>query len=331
MQDVVIPVDTTNSCLCQNRPCVCSELVRRMVPLRLSNMTDNQYYVYRSTVLESAIQTAIYGESLSHVSSSSQTASTYRKPRNALVSRCYKRNTERNNNTRKTASKNRRYICSICYRAFDYKHVLQNHQRTHTGEKPFACKCCNKRFTRDHHLKTHMRLHTGEKPYSCDDCGKKFVQVANLRRHVRVHTGEKPYKCNFENCKLSFSDSNQLKAHRLIHTDERPFVCIYCHVSFRRKHHLLSHNERCAERRNAMMVTNDSDENRPGSSGSSRSTATNRSSGSSRIINESSSSNDSSASGSRSGSDLVVTNRLPVQTEPEDLSINRNIVQRAVL
>jgi hypothetical protein len=86
------------------------------------------------------------------------------------------------------------FTCNVCNRSFGYKHVLQNHERTHTGEKPFECKECHKRFTRDHHLKTHMRLHTGEKPYSCTHCDRQFVQVANLRRHLRVHTGERPYK-----------------------------------------------------------------------------------------------------------------------------------------
>jgi len=69
------------------------------------------------------------------------------------------------------------FSCSICHRTFGYKHVLQNHERTHTGEKPFECKQCGKRFTRDHHLKTHMRLHTGEKPYNCTHCDRQFVQV----------------------------------------------------------------------------------------------------------------------------------------------------------
>ena len=55
------------------------------------------------------------------------------------------------------------FTCGVCNRSFGYKHVLQNHERTHTGEKPFECKECHKRFTRDHHLKTHMRLHTGMK------------------------------------------------------------------------------------------------------------------------------------------------------------------------
>lgn len=139
----------------------------------------------------------------------------------------------------KESSRDRPFTCEVCNRSFGYKHVLQNHERTHTGEKPFECQECHKRFTRDHHLKTHMRLHTGERPYHCEHCDRQFVQVANLRRHLRVHTGERPYGC--DHCSAKFSDSNQLKAHVLIHTNEKPFECEKCHGRFRRRHHLLHH------------------------------------------------------------------------------------------
>ena len=143
------------------------------------------------------------------------------------------------NNGREYNGKDKVFTCKTCNRSFGYKHVLQNHERTHTGEKPFECKVCHKRFTRDHHLKTHMRLHTGEKPYSCTHCDRQFVQVANLRRHLRVHTGERPYKCDV--CLSCFSDSNQLKAHILIHKGEKPFTCDKCNGKFRRRHHLMHH------------------------------------------------------------------------------------------
>ena len=138
-----------------------------------------------------------------------------------------------------TGNREKVFVCQTCDRSFGYKHVLQNHERTHTGEKPFECRECHKRFTRDHHLKTHMRLHTGEKPYHCSHCDRQFVQVANLRRHLRVHTGEKPYAC--ELCTSRFSDSNQLKAHMLIHKGEKPFQCRKCDGRFRRRHHLMHH------------------------------------------------------------------------------------------
>uniref|UniRef100_A0A2P2I412 Protein krueppel n=2 Tax=Hirondellea gigas TaxID=1518452 RepID=A0A2P2I412_9CRUS len=131
----------------------------------------------------------------------------------------------------------RSFLCNICQKSFGYKHVLQNHHRTHTGEKPFECQKCHKRFTRDHHLKTHFRLHTGEKPYQCSYCDRVFVQVANLRRHVRTHTGEKPYNC--QKCAASFSDSNQLKTHMNTHKDK--FQCPTCLSTFRTKKDSTAH------------------------------------------------------------------------------------------
>ncbi|XP_029173468.1 protein krueppel-like isoform X2 [Nylanderia fulva] len=157
-------------------------------------------------------------------------------------------------------SKKQNFVCNVCKRGFGYKHVLQNHERTHTGEKPFQCPVCRKRFTRDHHLKTHMRLHTGEKPYCCKFCQRRFVQVANLRRHVRVHTGERPYLCR--HCNNRFSDSNQLKAHIMVHNGEKPYECDTCHGRFRRRHHL--HQHRCNGENNgdeAQEFENEPDEN----------------------------------------------------------------------
>ncbi|KAG5666774.1 hypothetical protein PVAND_014784 [Polypedilum vanderplanki] len=143
-------------------------------------------------------------------------------------------------NSKETTKQDKIFTCQICNRSFGYKHVLQNHERTHTGEKPFECSECHKRFTRDHHLKTHMRLHTGEKPYSCSHCDRQFVQVANLRRHLRVHTGERPYNCDI--CESRFSDSNQLKAHIMSHSSsEKPFECEKCNVRFRKREHLINH------------------------------------------------------------------------------------------
>lgn len=155
--------------------------------------------------------------------------------------------------TSSTGDNQKQFVCGVCNRSFGYKHVLQNHERTHTGEKPFECPECHKRFTRDHHLKTHMRLHTGERPYHCDHCDRHFVQVANLRRHLRVHTGERPYTC--KECNSRFSDSNQLKAHLLIHKGEKPFNCDSCHTKFRRRHHLMHH--KCSNAPEDLSVKNE--------------------------------------------------------------------------
>ena len=41
--------------------------------------------------------------------------------------------------------KPKQFTCKVCDRSFGYKHVLQNHERTHTGEKPFQCTECLKK------------------------------------------------------------------------------------------------------------------------------------------------------------------------------------------
>ena len=50
-----------------------------------------------------------------------------------------------------------RFKCHICLKSFKYKHVLDNHERTHTGEKPFKCDICDASFTQKSDLIKHTR------------------------------------------------------------------------------------------------------------------------------------------------------------------------------
>lgn len=214
------------------------------------NTTTSSLPVTTSTTTSSAFKdylTKLDQEKKVEPVSATADKSSYRLPDQTEASSTTADSVRRNNNSKKLTTSlakrpqggNRVFTCQTCNRSFGYKHVLQNHERTHTGEKPFECKVCHKRFTRDHHLKTHMRLHTGEKPYSCTQCDRQFVQVANLRRHLRVHTGEKPYLC--EICNNRFSDSNQLKNHMMTH-EKNAFKCDKCHVNFPMRYQLLEHN-----------------------------------------------------------------------------------------
>lgn len=60
----------------------------------------------------------------------------------------------------KLPSKERKYICHICPKAYYAKNKLTRHLYTHTGEKPFFCTICDKKFNdksyvRQHMIKTH--------------------------------------------------------------------------------------------------------------------------------------------------------------------------------
>ncbi|XP_049276170.1 adult enhancer factor 1-like [Rhipicephalus sanguineus] len=50
------------------------------------------------------------------------------------------------------------FHCHLCPKRFAYKHVLENHIRTHTGERPFKCPTCLKDFARKDYLSYHVRM-----------------------------------------------------------------------------------------------------------------------------------------------------------------------------
>ncbi|XP_024254515.1 zinc finger protein 235-like [Oncorhynchus tshawytscha] len=119
------------------------------------------------------------------------------------------------------SSKEKRFLCMFCNKAFSCTQKVEIHQRIHTGVKPFSCTQCHMRFAQAGHLKRHQRVHTGVKPFSCTQCQMRFAQAGDLKRHQRVHTGEKPFCCQL--CEKRFSRQHQLKMHLKIHTGERPF------------------------------------------------------------------------------------------------------------
>uniref|UniRef100_A0AAZ3PJQ8 C2H2-type domain-containing protein n=1 Tax=Oncorhynchus tshawytscha TaxID=74940 RepID=A0AAZ3PJQ8_ONCTS len=83
----------------------------------------------------------------------------------------------------RSGSKEKRFPCSFCGKAFSFPKQMEIHQRMHTGEKPFGCHLCRASFSQSFSLKRHQRVHTGEKPYSCPQCEKRFSE----RRYLRIH------------------------------------------------------------------------------------------------------------------------------------------------
>lgn len=137
---------------------------------------------------------------------------------------------------------NRKFICSLCDKAFALKHNLEYHMIIHTGEKNFECGICKASFSLRHHLTQHMITHVDKsaaKKYTCSICNRSFLQGYNLTRHFRVHTGEKRFFCQI--CNKFLANSWSLQNHLMIHSDEKPFQCEICEKDFRKKFHLQKH------------------------------------------------------------------------------------------
>ncbi|XP_055765678.1 uncharacterized protein LOC129841438 isoform X2 [Salvelinus fontinalis] len=110
------------------------------------------------------------------------------------------------------STKEKRFPCSFCGKAFSFPQQLEIHQRMHTGEKPFCCNLCRASFSHLSSLKRHQRVHTGEKPFGCHLCRVSFSHTSSLKRHLNVHTGERPFACT--HCEKRFSERGYLRLHQ---------------------------------------------------------------------------------------------------------------------
>ena len=131
---------------------------------------------------------------------------------------------------KRSHTKEKRYKCQYCEKAFSHSGTRDRHKRTHTGERPYPCQYCEKAFSQSITRDRHEHTHTGEMPYKCQYCEKSFRQPSNLDQHERTHTGEKPYPCQY--CEKSFRQPSNRDKHERTHTGEKPYKCQYCKKSF---------------------------------------------------------------------------------------------------
>jgi len=74
----------------------------------------------------------------------------------------------------------RPFKCTVCGKEFGYKHVLQNHERTHTGEKPYKCPQCPYAACRRDMITRHMRTHSRYEMVSSSSASGAAAMAAAL-------------------------------------------------------------------------------------------------------------------------------------------------------
>ncbi|XP_039439492.1 zinc finger protein 91-like [Culex pipiens pallens] len=110
----------------------------------------------------------------------------------------------------------RRWRCTECPAAFNYKTLLQKHAFSHSGLNTAVCRYgCGKAYRQTTDRNRHEKLvHQSDQPlpYACTECDASFVRDRDLRIHSRKHTGLKLFPC--ERCGASFDLLREIESHR---------------------------------------------------------------------------------------------------------------------
>ncbi|XP_060532805.1 zinc finger protein 708-like [Cylas formicarius] len=67
----------------------------------------------------------------------------------------------------KPPKQDKKFLCPMCPKLFNFNNKLQRHILTHTGEKPFKCEHCDKKFIDNYYRKVHLRK--DHKIVECDE------------------------------------------------------------------------------------------------------------------------------------------------------------------
>jgi C2H2-type zinc finger len=67
--------------------------------------------------------------------------------------------------------------------------ALAKHRLTHSDERKYLCTVCHKAFKRQDHLNGHLLTHRNKKPFECttEGCNKSYCDARSLRRHRENH------------------------------------------------------------------------------------------------------------------------------------------------
>ncbi len=136
----------------------------------------------------------------------------------------------------------KRFQCLYCPYSSDYKSLLDDHVRIHTGERPFSCQYCGRKFRCKDALKKHEARESGVKAYACPHCDMMFATVDGRGKHVRgVHLKERPFKCPYLDCNKTYASSCDLDRHVNSHKGTRKYKCMLCSKAYMNNTSLKNH------------------------------------------------------------------------------------------
>lgn len=167
-------------------------------------------------------------------------------------------------------SRNCRWTCKTCQKAFETRELLRTHRRNHSGIRKvtpvvrniWSCNICDAVLTSRDKVRIHKNINhpdvkrerrsndemknwgdVGE--YECELCNKSYISKSKIRKHMDVHKNKDRPKRLCTICGLELCSTYNLNNHiRTVHGRERKFHCQLCDRRFSHSHHLKTHMNR---------------------------------------------------------------------------------------
>ena len=81
------------------------------------------------------------------------------------------------------------FKCDKCDKTFKTPAGMRRHKTRHLAVIPkrFVCTVCEKAFVEKDKLNMHMNIHTGNKPFKCNICDFRCAFSGNLSKHKKTH------------------------------------------------------------------------------------------------------------------------------------------------